>query len=347
MSTRSSARNLFPPLDNPELTIRRRSRTDPTLLNNSKMAAEGNGDLPVPDLWNMKELCQPSLNGRGGPIVSIAIQATNFGLKNNMIQQVQNSCQFHGLPASTNPLPNCPPLDVSLGDERGPELPIKPHSPDSFRMKVVDNLTIHTPPSPHMASFLYKCVYCYYHPCIDDPKKHYGFNPVILGQSGSIGVDFLNLEVNGSVDSQVFVIKFDEFLDCVNGVEIELVYEFKGCVKVGGNGLEMVVDKLLWKYEKHNESLVENRKEYDGEQDGRKENDEFVLCDLSVGSIRKDVNLVGKCHELRCVEDRESKNKNGHDVFAFDLVSACDSSVGDFPWINDTGKMTAAIENEM
>nr|GEW50501.1 reverse transcriptase domain-containing protein [Tanacetum cinerariifolium] len=39
----------------------------------------------------------PSLNGRGGPIALIAIQATNFGLKNDMIQQVQNSCQFHGL----------------------------------------------------------------------------------------------------------------------------------------------------------------------------------------------------------------------------------------------------------
>nr|GEU32702.1 reverse transcriptase domain-containing protein [Tanacetum cinerariifolium] len=66
MSTRSSARNLFPPLENPELTIRRRSRSDPTLLNNSKMAAEGHGDLPVPDLRTTKELCQPSLNGRGG-----------------------------------------------------------------------------------------------------------------------------------------------------------------------------------------------------------------------------------------------------------------------------------------
>nr|GEW49389.1 hypothetical protein [Tanacetum cinerariifolium] len=47
MSTRSSARKLFPPLENPELTIRRRSRSDPTLLNNSKMAAEENGDLPI------------------------------------------------------------------------------------------------------------------------------------------------------------------------------------------------------------------------------------------------------------------------------------------------------------
>nr|GFA11998.1 reverse transcriptase domain-containing protein [Tanacetum cinerariifolium]GFA12012.1 reverse transcriptase domain-containing protein [Tanacetum cinerariifolium] len=98
MSTHSSARNLFPPLDNPELTIRRRSRTDPTLLNNSEMAAEGPGDLPVPDLRTMEELCQPSLNGWGSPIALIAIQATNFRLKNDMIQQVQNSCQFHGLP---------------------------------------------------------------------------------------------------------------------------------------------------------------------------------------------------------------------------------------------------------
>nr|GEW53561.1 ribonuclease H-like domain-containing protein [Tanacetum cinerariifolium] len=45
----------------------------------------------------MEELCQPTLNGRVGPIALIAIQATNFGLKNDMIQQVQNSCQVHGL----------------------------------------------------------------------------------------------------------------------------------------------------------------------------------------------------------------------------------------------------------
>ncbi|GJX70307.1 hypothetical protein Tco_0307478 [Tanacetum coccineum] len=71
------------------------------------MAANGNSDdgppqvgggLPVPDLRTMEELCQPTLNGRGGPIAPINIQANNFGLKNDMIQQVQNSCQFHGLP---------------------------------------------------------------------------------------------------------------------------------------------------------------------------------------------------------------------------------------------------------
>nr|GEV18546.1 hypothetical protein [Tanacetum cinerariifolium] len=65
MSTHSSATNLFPPLDNPELTIQRRSHADPTLLNDFEIAAEGNGDPPVPDLRTMEELCQPSLNGRG------------------------------------------------------------------------------------------------------------------------------------------------------------------------------------------------------------------------------------------------------------------------------------------
>nr|GEX94805.1 reverse transcriptase domain-containing protein [Tanacetum cinerariifolium] len=58
----------------------------------------GNFVFKVPDLRTIEELCQPSLNGRGGSIALIVIQATNFGLKNDMIQQVQNSCQFHGLP---------------------------------------------------------------------------------------------------------------------------------------------------------------------------------------------------------------------------------------------------------
>nr|GEX29797.1 reverse transcriptase domain-containing protein [Tanacetum cinerariifolium] len=97
MGTRSSAINLLPPLDNPDLTIRIRSRADPTLLNDFEMATKGNGDPPVPDLQTMKELCQPSLNGRGSPIAPISIQATNFRRKNDMIQQVYNSCQFLGL----------------------------------------------------------------------------------------------------------------------------------------------------------------------------------------------------------------------------------------------------------
>ncbi|GJX13458.1 ribonuclease H-like domain-containing protein [Tanacetum coccineum] len=93
------------------------------------------------------------------------------------------------------PLANCPTLDVSLGDERGPQPPIKPHSPDSFRMKVVEPLTIHTPPLPHVASFYLKNMYCYYRPCVDDSKKHYGFKPGLLGQIGSLGVDFSKVEM--------------------------------------------------------------------------------------------------------------------------------------------------------
>nr|GEX85926.1 hypothetical protein [Tanacetum cinerariifolium] len=64
-----------------------RSRADPTLLNDFQIAVEGNDDPPVPDLQTMKELCQPSLNGRGGPIALISIQAKNFGHKNDMIQK--------------------------------------------------------------------------------------------------------------------------------------------------------------------------------------------------------------------------------------------------------------------
>nr|GEV52183.1 hypothetical protein [Tanacetum cinerariifolium] len=47
----------------------------------------GGGDLPVLDLRTMEELCQPTLNGWGGRIAPFAIQAMNFGLKNDMIQQ--------------------------------------------------------------------------------------------------------------------------------------------------------------------------------------------------------------------------------------------------------------------
>ncbi|GKD03005.1 hypothetical protein Tco_1177979 [Tanacetum coccineum] len=94
-----------------------------------------------------------------------------------------------------HPLPNCPPLDVNLGDKKGTNPPIKPHCSDSFRMKVVDKSNINTPPSPHMTSFHLKDIYCYYHPCVDNPKKHYGFKPGLLGQGGFLGVDLSNWEV--------------------------------------------------------------------------------------------------------------------------------------------------------
>nr|GEX12500.1 reverse transcriptase domain-containing protein [Tanacetum cinerariifolium] len=52
-----------------------------------------NGQAPR----TIEELCQPSVNGWGGPIAPIPIQATDFGLRHHMIQQVQNMCQFYGL----------------------------------------------------------------------------------------------------------------------------------------------------------------------------------------------------------------------------------------------------------
>ncbi|GJS48265.1 ribonuclease H-like domain-containing protein [Tanacetum coccineum] len=65
------------------------------------------------------------------------------------------------------PLLNSPSLDVSLGDVIGPEPPIKPHSPDSSRMKVIDSLTTQTPPSPHVVNSHPKGVYGYYNPGVD------------------------------------------------------------------------------------------------------------------------------------------------------------------------------------
>ncbi|GJX96075.1 hypothetical protein Tco_0351873 [Tanacetum coccineum] len=58
--------NLEEPFDNPPIV---------------NMAANGGGGLPVPNLQTMEELCQPSLDGRGGPIAPVAIQATTFRLK--------------------------------------------------------------------------------------------------------------------------------------------------------------------------------------------------------------------------------------------------------------------------
>ncbi|GJT07707.1 hypothetical protein Tco_0842169 [Tanacetum coccineum] len=82
-------------------------------------------------------------------------------------------------------LPNSSPLDVNLGDKRGTDPPINPDSPCNLRLKVVDQLTIHIPHSPHVA---------YYHSGLGDPKKHYRFNPGLIGHSGSLSVDFSNLK---------------------------------------------------------------------------------------------------------------------------------------------------------
>nr|GEW08962.1 cytochrome P450 716B1-like [Tanacetum cinerariifolium] len=94
-------------------------------------------------------------------------------------------------------LPNFSPLDVYIRDKRGTDPPIKPHSLDSFRMKVVDKSTISTPPSPHVASFHPKDMYCYYHPCIDDPKKHYGFKQETKKNTFKVRGDGVGIKPDG------------------------------------------------------------------------------------------------------------------------------------------------------
>nr|GEV55397.1 ribonuclease H-like domain-containing protein [Tanacetum cinerariifolium] len=104
MSTHSYGRNLFPPLDNPDLTIRRRSRADPTLLNNFEMAAEGNGDPPVPDLRTMEELCQPSLNGWAlkAKMVEINKNVIRVLQVNQQVKVFTPNCETCGGPHSYN-----------------------------------------------------------------------------------------------------------------------------------------------------------------------------------------------------------------------------------------------------
>nr|GEV74663.1 reverse transcriptase domain-containing protein [Tanacetum cinerariifolium] len=123
MSTRSTSNGLVSPLSNPESVIRNRRRNlgEPSLLidfeeiimnPNNNLGPPPAGPIPqnhngppgpnpqnsAPDLRTMEVLCQPTMNDWGGPIAPITIHAMDFRLKNHMIQQVQNSCQFHGLP---------------------------------------------------------------------------------------------------------------------------------------------------------------------------------------------------------------------------------------------------------
>ncbi|GJX89176.1 reverse transcriptase domain-containing protein [Tanacetum coccineum] len=88
MSTRSTSSNLFSPLRDPESLIRQRNLGEP------------------PSLFNFEEVMSNPHNNQGSPLARPPPPnnngpppvATDFGLRHHMIQQVQNTCQFHGLP---------------------------------------------------------------------------------------------------------------------------------------------------------------------------------------------------------------------------------------------------------
>ncbi|GJX13236.1 hypothetical protein Tco_0204994 [Tanacetum coccineum] len=66
------------------------------------------------------------------PLEDLCLNTCNHGIP--LISR--EILSFDELKPQPQPLPNCTSLDRSLGGEIGLELPIKPHSPDSFRMKV-------------------------------------------------------------------------------------------------------------------------------------------------------------------------------------------------------------------
>nr|GEU55483.1 hypothetical protein [Tanacetum cinerariifolium] len=130
---------------------------------------------------------------------------------------------------------------------------------------------------------------------VDFEKDQKGMSKEVIGL-----VDFGCMTANKRVNSQFLVIEVDESQDYVTRGEMNLVSAFQDCVKGCDNDLEMVVDNIgvnghkngfedqLWEYEKHKESLVGNRKEYDGKQDGNKEDGEFV-------HVSKEIELSDHC----------------------------------------------------
>ncbi|GKB66624.1 hypothetical protein Tco_0928036 [Tanacetum coccineum] len=96
------------------------------------------------------------------PLSETKLEEVGLNCNHNTPFSSREVHSFDGL--EPQPLLNILSLDVGLGDVIGPEPPIKPHSPDSSKMKVVDYLTTQTPPSPHVANSHPNGVYCYYNP---------------------------------------------------------------------------------------------------------------------------------------------------------------------------------------
>ncbi|GJR57545.1 reverse transcriptase domain-containing protein [Tanacetum coccineum] len=97
-STRSSARRLLSPIEDPERLLSRRNRSEPSLLFNLEeddMARQAPPQGPIPDLRSMEELLQAPTDGVGDAIVVPPILANQFELKIGLLNLV-TAISFHG-----------------------------------------------------------------------------------------------------------------------------------------------------------------------------------------------------------------------------------------------------------
>nr|GEV81154.1 hypothetical protein [Tanacetum cinerariifolium] len=88
-------------------------------------------------------------------------------LNETKLEEVGLNCN-HNTPLSSREVPSFDKLDP------------RPQTLPNY------NLTIHVPPSSLVASVHLRDLYCYYLPCIDDPKKHYGFKLGVMGPETSL-----------------------------------------------------------------------------------------------------------------------------------------------------------------
>ncbi|GJS86044.1 reverse transcriptase domain-containing protein [Tanacetum coccineum] len=98
MSTRSSARRLLSPIEDPERLLSRRNQSEPSLLfdlEEDDMAGQAPPQGPIPDLRPMEELLQAPTDGVGDEIVVPPVLANQFELKIGLLNLV-TTIAFHG-----------------------------------------------------------------------------------------------------------------------------------------------------------------------------------------------------------------------------------------------------------
>ncbi|GJT49785.1 hypothetical protein Tco_0975942 [Tanacetum coccineum] len=181
-------------------------------------AADGNlGELGGEEAWEaIEDFAQGQKEWDNPPniiskqeVANLKAQAKRlFGNEDVWVQMHREEVEETlGIPIEVEPLDETPLEDLGLNtcnhyipissmeipsiDEPEPQpQPL----PNCLSLKL-DSLTINTPPSPYVASSHPEDMYCYYRPCIDDPKKHYGSKLGLLGKSASLGVDISNWEM--------------------------------------------------------------------------------------------------------------------------------------------------------